>query len=70
MFQEALDADTSYTSNLARSMSLALDEFYSHLNCVGKSVYSSSCIEIFSSCFMIFLLLHVYLDLRSSSAYF
>lgn len=47
MFQEALNADTSFVSNLTRSMSLVLDEFYSSIQAVGVSSTVGSGMEEF-----------------------
>ena len=46
-FQEALEQDQSYVSNLARSMSLVLDEFYSNLTAVAVSAVTGQGVEDF-----------------------
>ena len=39
--------ETSYLSNLSRSMSLVLDEFYKNLSCVGVSATEGRGMEEF-----------------------
>ncbi|CAM0140759.1 hypothetical protein VKS41_008029 [Umbelopsis sp. WA50703] len=46
-FQQALQQDTTYMSSLMNSMSLVLDEFYSHLKVVGVSAVTGEGMEEF-----------------------
>ncbi|XP_077185822.1 GPN-loop GTPase 1 isoform X2 [Paroedura picta] len=47
VFQDALSQEASYASNLTRSMSLVLDEFYSSLKVVGVSAVQGTGMEEF-----------------------
>jgi GTPase SAR1 family protein len=50
LFQSAIEQEHSYSTDLCRSLSLVLDEFYSNLRCVGfSSMTGDGCKEFFDA---------------------
>ncbi|CAF1402930.1 unnamed protein product [Rotaria sp. Silwood1] len=50
LFQSAIEQEHSYSTDLCRSLSLVLDEFYSNLRCVGfSSMTGDGCTEFFEA---------------------
>ncbi|EPS59277.1 hypothetical protein M569_15530 [Genlisea aurea] len=47
VFNAAADSDYSYTSELTKSLSLALEEFYKNLRCVGMSAVTGAGTDAF-----------------------
>ncbi|CAF1659015.1 unnamed protein product [Adineta ricciae] len=50
LFQSAIEQEHSYSTDLCRSLSLVLDEFYANLRCVGfSSMTGDGCKEFFEA---------------------
>ncbi|CAF2148286.1 unnamed protein product [Rotaria magnacalcarata] len=50
LFQSAIEQEHSYSTDLCRSLSLVLDEFYTNLRCVGfSSITGDGCKEFFDA---------------------